>query len=140
LSLNDNQIRTLPSAIGALTALQTLQLDRNRLKTLPRDVGRLVSLRELSLFGNAAVRQLPDAFADLKHLKRLDLQCTAVEAAALPESLQRLQHQSGDSLEVLLTHTDDSESDAPPTKEDYQAWFLSQLQGHEPNPKRPKRR
>jgi hypothetical protein len=53
--LYSNTIKTLPSAIGRLTALECLNLTNNRLECLPRELGLLTVLEELMLGDNRLV-------------------------------------------------------------------------------------
>jgi hypothetical protein len=59
LDLNDNQLRTIPSALSSLTALEHLNLANNHLVALPRLLAPLSQLRTLSVHGNAALQGAP---------------------------------------------------------------------------------
>jgi hypothetical protein len=136
LSVKDNLLGAIPSQIEHLTNLKALLLDRNKLAHLPSTISSLSSLRELSLFGNASLAKLPNSFKPLHALKRIDLQCTRV--SKLPKSLESLQLQLGDSLQVIQDeHVSDHDTDEhshqalpPPTKDDYRSWFTARLQAH----------
>lgn len=45
LYLNDNCLTRLPSDIGLLTNLRTLDLSNNKLRSLPAELGELIQLR-----------------------------------------------------------------------------------------------
>ena len=49
LLIPNNQLKSLPSGIGGLTALRTLALPRNALETLPSTIGKCTSLTHLDL-------------------------------------------------------------------------------------------
>ena len=49
LYLENNQVSTLPSLIGNLTALTQLDLDNNQLSSLPDSFGNLTALKELAV-------------------------------------------------------------------------------------------
>ncbi len=72
LSLRDNQLTTLPDAIGNLTLLESLNLNNNQLTTLPDSIGNLTQLQQLYLRNNQ-LATLPDAIRDLKQLQGLNL-------------------------------------------------------------------
>ncbi|ETN64170.1 leucine-rich repeat-containing protein 28 [Anopheles darlingi] len=69
LCLAGNVIDTLPSAIGQLECLETLDLSGNSLQHLPHTLGELGRLVKLLLNGNLLL-QLP---AELGHLKKLEV-------------------------------------------------------------------
>ena len=73
LSLRENDLRTLPSEIGALVSLVSLSLSQNKLETLPPEIGRLRALRELTINRNNLVT-LPPEFAQLSALQILEMQ------------------------------------------------------------------
>jgi hypothetical protein len=52
LDLSALGLRSLPTEIGQLTALQHLHLGNNWLKSLPPEIGQLTALEELRLGGN----------------------------------------------------------------------------------------
>ena len=49
LIIANNQLASVPNAIGHLTALKGLRLDGNQLTSMPNEIGNLVSLQDLSL-------------------------------------------------------------------------------------------
>ena len=52
LGLSDNDINSLPDAIGNLKGLGRLYLNSNKLKTLPNSISNLKELEELYLHEN----------------------------------------------------------------------------------------
>ena len=72
LDLANNQLNTLPPEIGNLTALTFLNLDYNQLTTLPPEIGNLTALTQLDL-GNNQLTTLPPEIGNLTALPQLDL-------------------------------------------------------------------
>ncbi len=70
LDLSGLELERLPRAIGMLTSLQTLRLDRNRLTELPREIGKLTNLFSLSVQENQ-LTSLPDSIFGLPELRVL---------------------------------------------------------------------
>ena len=62
LSLQNNQLSSLPAKIGKLINLQKLHLHNNKLRSLPAEIDRLINLKEL-LLDNNQLRRLPRALA-----------------------------------------------------------------------------
>ena len=64
LTLNDNQLTSVPAEIGQLTSLEELWLNDNKLTSVPAEIGQLTSLKGLYLHDNkltsagAAIREL----------------------------------------------------------------------------------
>ncbi len=65
LSLEINQLQTLPDTIGNLQKLECLSLSNNQLQALPNTIGNLKWLRWLYL-NNNQLQGLPDAIGKLK--------------------------------------------------------------------------
>ncbi|XP_074523998.1 leucine-rich repeat-containing protein 40 [Halichoeres trimaculatus] len=84
LDLHDNQLSSLPSAVGELQELQQLRLSHNQLKTLPVEVCTLKSLRSLTLQQNL-LESLPEELGNLENLTELDLSNNNLKC--LPSSL-----------------------------------------------------
>jgi len=65
---------TIPSTIGSLTALQTLDLDHNQLSgTIPSTIGSLTALQTLDLDTNQLSGKIPTTFGLLTALENLNL-------------------------------------------------------------------
>ena len=87
LRLGGNQLTTLPKSIGNLTNLTTLNLYSNRLTTLPESLGKLTNLTWLNLNANQ-LTTLPESFGNLTNLTRLYLRKN--QLTTLPESIENL--------------------------------------------------
>ncbi|KAM9358337.1 leucine-rich repeat-containing protein 40 [Symphorus nematophorus] len=72
LDLHDNQLSSLPSALGELQELQQLRLSHNQLTSLPVEVCTLKNLRSLTLQQNQ-MESLPEELGQLENLTELDL-------------------------------------------------------------------
>jgi internalin A len=72
LDLSDNQLTSLPPAIGILINLIRLRLDGNRLTNLPPEIAQLITLERLRLDGNQ-LTTLPPEVTKLPNLTSLDL-------------------------------------------------------------------
>uniref|UniRef100_A0A3B4BL01 Leucine-rich repeat protein SHOC-2 n=1 Tax=Periophthalmus magnuspinnatus TaxID=409849 RepID=A0A3B4BL01_9GOBI len=101
LDLHDNQIQSLPRAIGELQELrQLLTLQHNLLESLPPELGQLTSLTELVLsitlqntvplqnLSRNHLQELPCSLGDLRHLQKLSLEHN--QLGSLPDSVGRL--------------------------------------------------
>ena len=69
LSLEKNQLTTLPPQIGQLTNLQRLHLQDNQLTTLPPGIGQLTNLTHLYLRQN----QLTSLPPEIEQLPKLEI-------------------------------------------------------------------
>ncbi|KAM4575578.1 leucine-rich repeat-containing protein 40 [Fundulus diaphanus] len=87
LDLHDNQLTTLPSALGELQELQQLRLSHNKLSSLPAEVCALKNLRSLTLQQNL-LENLPEELGQLGNLTELDLSNNSLEH--LPSSVGNL--------------------------------------------------
>jgi Leucine-rich repeat (LRR) protein len=77
---------TLPAALGAFTALTTLQISSNGLTgTLPPELGALTALAVLGLSDNGLFGSIPDAWAGMTSLAALTLGNNAL-SGSLPAS------------------------------------------------------
>ncbi len=72
LDLAENQLTSLPTEIGQLTALRKLDLYGNQLACLPPEIGQLSTLKELKLEANQ-LTSLPPEIGQLSALMTLDL-------------------------------------------------------------------
>ncbi|KAK9984835.1 hypothetical protein SO802_034360 [Lithocarpus litseifolius] len=89
LYLNETAIKELPSSIEFLIGLATLDLkDCKKFVLLPSTVCSLKSLERMYLSRCPKFVNLPENFGNLKHLKVLGLEGTAIEV--LPSSVGRL--------------------------------------------------
>ncbi|BBI16314.1 leucine-rich repeat domain-containing protein [Neochlamydia sp. S13] len=72
LELSNNQLTTLPAEIRQLSQLQCLYLENNYLTTLPAEIGQLSQLQRLHLENNQ-LTNLPAEIRQLSQLQRLYL-------------------------------------------------------------------
>lgn len=79
LNLANNQLETLPSAIGALVNLVTLNVQSNHLHTLPDSIGSLSKLSILNVSGNQ-LKALPDSLANCSKLSELNANFNQLES------------------------------------------------------------
>ncbi|XP_027746890.1 leucine-rich repeat-containing protein 40 [Empidonax traillii] len=110
LDVHDNQLTSLPSALGQLENLQKLDVSHNKLQSLPEELlqlprlrslllqhnelshlpeglGQLLSLEELDVSNNH-LTDIPTSFALLVNLVRLNLACNQLKD--LPEDLSAM--------------------------------------------------
>ncbi|KAM4739595.1 leucine-rich repeat-containing protein 40 [Anableps anableps] len=87
LDLHDNQLSSLPSALGELQELQQLRLSHNKLSSLPAEVCALKNLRSLTLQQNL-LENVPEEIGELGSLTELDLSNNLLKH--LPSSVGRL--------------------------------------------------
>ncbi|XP_040896012.1 leucine-rich repeat-containing protein 40 [Toxotes jaculatrix] len=84
LDLHDNQLSSLPSALGELQELQQLRLSHNQLTSLPAELCSLKNLHSLTIQQNL-LESLPEELGQLKNLTELDLSNNHL--TCLPSSL-----------------------------------------------------
>ncbi|KAL6967718.1 hypothetical protein U1Q18_033527 [Sarracenia purpurea var. burkii] len=107
LSLNQNHLTSLPSALGALTCLRQLHVANNKLTCLPTEIGELTELQilkannnrictlpasmvactslvEVDLSSNLLI-ELPETFGNFQNLKTLELSNNGLKS--LPSTL-----------------------------------------------------
>ncbi|XP_046350543.2 leucine-rich repeat protein SHOC-2-like [Haliotis rufescens] len=72
LSVNGNQLKTLPHSIGSLQRLEEIHLNENCLEFIPDSVCSLKRLRILRLTGNS-VEKLPDDLGEINALQSLTI-------------------------------------------------------------------
>ncbi|NXK69993.1 LRC40 protein, partial [Sylvietta virens] len=93
LDVHDNQLTSLPSALGQLENLQKLDVSHNKLRNLPEELLQLPHLRSLLVQHNE-LSQLPEGLGQLLSLEELDVsnnQLTAIPTScALLVNLVRL--------------------------------------------------
>ncbi|KAK7387263.1 hypothetical protein VNO78_27921 [Psophocarpus tetragonolobus] len=107
ISLNHNNLTTLPSALGSLTSLRELHVSNNKLSGLPNEIGHLTQLEVLRAnnnristisdsignchslvevdFSSNFLSELPETFSGLNNLKALYLSNNAMKS--LPSKL-----------------------------------------------------
>ncbi|KAF3454880.1 hypothetical protein FNV43_RR05328 [Rhamnella rubrinervis] len=89
LSLNQNQLTTLPSALGELTSLRQLFVANNKLTGLPIEIGSLIQLEVLKA-NNNRINTIPPGIGDCKALTEVDLSSNLL--LNLPDSFGNLQN------------------------------------------------
>nr|XP_028958143.1 disease resistance protein TAO1-like isoform X2 [Malus domestica] len=89
LSLQGAAVKMLPSSIGNLISLQTLDLRGcKHLVSLPTNICKLKYLEELNLSGCSELENFPEIIKPMEHLKYLNLSGTTVKE--LPSSIEFL--------------------------------------------------
>ncbi|CAI9107683.1 OLC1v1007097C1 [Oldenlandia corymbosa var. corymbosa] len=88
LVLSQNQLRALPSWVGALIALCRLNIWYNKLTTLPHEIGSLRFLQVLRADLNSIV-MLPPSIGDCRSLRELGLSSNLL--TELPDTLANLE-------------------------------------------------
>ena len=74
LYLQNNRIKQLPSNIGNLKNLQTLNISGNNLKDLPPSISGLTCLKTLDLSKNPKLTKLPKDIGHLHSLGRINIE------------------------------------------------------------------
>lgn len=86
--LSENWLTSLPPDFFlALPLLRTLKLQHNRVRSLPSEIRRLAALQELYIDHNQ-LRELPDAVGELKSLRTLSASWN--QLAGLPDTISGL--------------------------------------------------
>lgn len=78
-----NQLRTLPTSVGMLTALVVLKADHNHLIDLPENFGDLRQLREISA-GFNRIAAIPVSLGRCTSLQRLALHSNRISEVRVP--------------------------------------------------------
>jgi Leucine-rich repeat (LRR) protein len=90
LDLSVNQLKEIPTGIGNLAQLRTLRLNANWTNQIDtthlfNEIAQLTNLETLILSHCRSVKAIPEAIAELKKLKSLDLENNFIET--LPKSI-----------------------------------------------------
>jgi len=88
LSIQRNQIKSLPPEIGNLTNLEFLYLGYNALTVLPDEIGLLTNLKYLNI-GKNNLTELPESIGNLTHLIELKVINSGI-FMQLPASISNL--------------------------------------------------
>ncbi|NXY90609.1 LRC40 protein, partial [Alcedo cyanopectus] len=72
LDVHDNELTSLPSALGQLENLQKLDVSHNKLESIPEELLQLPCLKSLLLQHNE-LRHLPEGLGQLGNLEELDV-------------------------------------------------------------------
>ncbi|WOK93671.1 plant intracellular Ras-group-related LRR protein 8 [Canna indica] len=94
LSLNQNYLTMLPSAVGTLTSLCQLHIANNKITSLPDEIGLLNQLRILKVANNR-LSLIPSSIGSCRSLLEIDLSCNLIKD--LPETVGNLH-----DLKVLI--------------------------------------
>ncbi|KAK6935691.1 Leucine-rich repeat [Dillenia turbinata] len=105
LSLSQNNITALPSALGALTSLTNLDVSQNKLTYLPVEIGDLTQLEVLKASYNR-LSTVPFSIGECSSLIEVDLSSNLLNK--LPETIGKLQklkalHLKSNGLKFLPT-------------------------------------
>ncbi|PSS09509.1 LRR repeats and ubiquitin-like domain-containing protein [Actinidia chinensis var. chinensis] len=87
LYIANNELTCLPTEIGHLTQLQVLKANNNRICTLPASIGECTTLVEVDLSANLLV-ELPETFGNLEKLVALHLSNNGLKS--LPSTLFKM--------------------------------------------------
>lgn len=79
LSLEDNQLKALPEAIGLCSSLIKLKCSTNLLRALPVTMGNLKKAQRLD-FANNHILKVPPVIGHLKALKELNLRYCSMQS------------------------------------------------------------
>lgn len=94
--LFNNAEGTIPSSIGNLTSLETLELSFNKISgELPATIGNLENLKVLAFNGNELTGTIPSTIGNLTQLKKLHLSSNKL-SGNIPSSVKNLK-----SIEVF---------------------------------------
>ncbi|NXE90909.1 LRC66 protein, partial [Menura novaehollandiae] len=101
LSVERNNLNTVPRGLGLLQSLQTVHMSSNAIRQIdPKDFQNCSQLKDIDLRNNKITRIHPDAFRDLKKLQVVDLRENAL-TIPLPQILISLNFFQ---LEVYLSN------------------------------------
>lgn len=106
--LFNNMEGTIPSSIGQLTYLETLELSFNKLEgSIPSEIGELKSLKTLAFNGNNLTGVIPNSIEKLSSLSQLHLSSNQL-TGQLPEAIASLEY-----LEILNVFDNNLSGDLP---------------------------
>jgi len=88
ISLKNNQIAQLADCFSQLKKLENIQLSQNQLRTLPPSFGQLTALKQLVLSQNRFTT-IPSVVLQLPNLQLLDL--SANQIAEIPDEIETIQ-------------------------------------------------
>lgn len=87
LSLENNNLTTLPDSIGYLSSLQIFTITNNKLSHIPPSIGRISNLKEFFINQNN-LAEIPPELGFLKKLEILNVSNNPL--VALPDEVARL--------------------------------------------------
>ncbi|OMO82889.1 Ubiquitin [Corchorus capsularis] len=87
LSINQNNLTALPSALGSLTSLRQLHVANNKLTSLPNEIGILTQLEVLKA-NNNRIATIPACIGECVSLIEVDLSANFL--SELPETFSKL--------------------------------------------------
>jgi len=91
MAFNGHEIYALPSDIGLLTNLRSLDLHGNKLTTIPPEIGELQNLTRLNISNNI-ITKLPPEIGELTNLRELDINTNRL--TDLPKEINNLKNLS----------------------------------------------
>lgn len=87
LHIASNKLTSLPIQIGLMTQLEVLKANNNRISTIPTQIGDCNSLIEVE-FSSNLLSELPETFSNLQNLKALHLSNNGLKS--LPRNLFKM--------------------------------------------------
>ncbi|ABN65930.2 adenylate cyclase (ATP pyrophosphate-lyase) (Adenylyl cyclase) [Scheffersomyces stipitis CBS 6054] len=91
LNLSSNYFSVYPESISELSNLKDLDMSYNDLASLPESINKLTNLSKLNLCTNKLSKSLPDYFAKMTALKRLDIRYNLLSNVDVLGSLPNLE-------------------------------------------------
>ncbi|MEM7531107.1 MAG: leucine-rich repeat domain-containing protein, partial [Chloroflexota bacterium] len=90
LDMSENQLTNI-SGIGELTELESLSIDHNQLITIPSEIRGLTHLKEFNLTANQ-LQSLPSTIGDLAELQQLSLAHNLLRGEHIPPEIGHLEN------------------------------------------------